>query len=229
MKHLRKTILPITIICAGLLVYALLPEHEEVPEENNAPELVYYHSDSLEALNWRRKSYMDSLRTGKLDTVIVPYRAIYEKYADSIGCDWRMLAAVAYQESRFNLHAESSRGAVGLMQVKPRTAANFGVSDLHDPDQNICAGSMCLRKIIRKYRTCAPDPEDRLRLTLAAYNAGTGRIEQCIDSLSAHGIEVHRWEDIRDSLPIIDNFNGLETTEFVRKTESYYRLFQTID
>ena len=100
----------------------------------------YYAQDSLEALNWTRLTFLDSLSRGRLDTVIVPYRKYFVECADSIGWDWHMLAALSFHESKFDLNAVSRKGAVGLMQVTPPTAGHYGIYDLHDPRQNIRRG-----------------------------------------------------------------------------------------
>lgn len=201
-----------------------VPEPEPVEIQQ-----IYYHADSLEALKWNRITYLDSLRRGRLDTVVVPYRKLFEKYADTLDLDWRLLAAIAYQESRFNLHAESGRGAVGLMQVKASTAERFGVRDLRDPEHNILAGALTIKDIIWRYMGCAPDRHERIRLTLAAYNAGPGKIHECIDSLRRMGISVHSWDDIKMHLDTLDNFKGQETTVFVERVEKIYRTFSGIE
>ena len=103
--------------------------------------------------------------------VLSPYDEIIKAYADSTDIDWRMLAAVIYQESRFHIEARSHRGASGLMQMMPVAATRYGVSDPLDPEQNISAGAMMLRRLRDRYREVAADDVESFRFALAAYNA----------------------------------------------------------
>jgi len=112
------------------------------------------------------------------------YRDIVVGHARNYDLDPALLAAVIYRESKFDAHARSASGAVGLMQLLPDTAkgiavhtggAKFVVSDLDDPEINVRYGSFYLRRLLTKYG-------DR-RLALAAYNAG----QQNVDEWRAEG------------------------------------------
>lgn len=96
--------------------------------------------------------------------------------------DPALLAAVIYQESKFDTRARSSSGAIGLMQLTPDTAQGiatrtggsaFRVSDLYDPEINIRYGSWYLHNLFLKYRN--------ERVVLAAYNAGQGNVDSWLD------------------------------------------------
>lgn len=91
-------------------------------------------------------------------------------YAWRYRLDPALLRAVIKVESDFRQHAVSRKGAVGLMQLTPDTAATLRVADLHDPVQNIRGGAKQLRHLLNLY-------EDDLRLALAAYNAGVHRVK----------------------------------------------------
>ncbi len=91
-------------------------------------------------------------------------------YADKYRLDPALLRAVIKTESDFRQHAVSRKGAVGLMQLTPATAATLRVSDVYDPIQNIRGGAMQLRHLMNLY-------QDDLPLTLAAYNAGVRRVK----------------------------------------------------
>lgn len=82
--------------------------------------------------------------------------------------DTALIKAVIKQESAFNIMARSSKGASGLMQLMPATAARYKVRDLYDPKQNIYAGTQHLRYLLYRY--------DDIKLALAAYNAGEGAV-----------------------------------------------------
>ena len=81
---------------------------------------------------------------------ISPYDELLKKYAAQLGWDWRMLAAVVYQESKFSINSKSHRGAQGLMQVMPSTAARYGIEDLVDPENNLKAGVSHLKMLQKK-------------------------------------------------------------------------------
>ncbi len=110
-------------------------------------------------------------RTG----VISPYDAIVRRYADRYDFDWLMITSQMYQESRFDPSARSFAGAVGLMQMLPRTAHGFGFDSLTVPEYSIHAGTYYLRHLYRLTDDAAT-PEDRLWFALASYNAGYGHV-----------------------------------------------------
>ena len=100
-----------------------------------------------------------------------PYDPYIEMVARDNGVDPTLVKAVALVESGFNTKAVSSKGAQGLMQLLPSTAAHYGVSDLHDPYQNLSAGAKHLRGLLDQY-------DGDVTLALAAYNAGAGAVKR---------------------------------------------------
>lgn len=110
------------------------------------------------------------------------YEHIVTGHAENYGLDPALLAAVIYQESKFDADAESSSGAVGLMQLLPETAQGiadrtgggaFRVADLRDPEINVRYGDWYLRHLLRKYH----DEET----ALAAYNAGQTNVDRWLE------------------------------------------------
>ena len=98
-----------------------------------------------------------------------PYDPYIEMVSRANGVDPSLVKAVALVESGFNPKARSSKGAVGLMQLMPTTAAQYGVSNIHDPYQNLNAGAKLLRELLDQY-------QGDVTLALAAYNAGSGAV-----------------------------------------------------
>ncbi len=107
------------------------------------------------------------------------YEAIVRGHAHNYRIDPALLAAVIYQESKFDAHARSSSGAIGLMQLLPSTAegialhtggSKFRVSDLDNPEINVRYGSWYLRHLLDKY--------GNEQLALAAYNAGQANVDR---------------------------------------------------
>lgn len=104
-----------------------------------------------------------------------PYDSTIRAWADSIGWDWRMLAAVIYTESKFAINVTSGAGARGLMQIMPLTVRVYNVQDVLNPEENIRAGASYLGRLDRLFRKYASGDE-RLRYVFASYNAGETRI-----------------------------------------------------
>lgn len=171
--------------------------------------------------------------------MLSPYDSLIRDYADSISWDWRMMAAIIYQESHFHIEARSHRGAFGLMQMMPATAKRFGATDLLDPEQSIRAGANYLELLSGRYKRLAANPEERMKFVLAAYNAGGGRIRDCIIFARAQGIEPRYWDDIlgiipmmRDSAAVaqvgevkLGTFQGYETINYVNRVQALYKEF----
>ena len=110
-----------------------------------------------------------------------PYDNLFRKYATSLEWDWRLLAALVFQESKFHIEARSHSGARGLMQLMPTTAEAHMVGDPLDPEQNIAAGTRYLKRLSGIFSRRFDSPDDILNFTLAAYHSGEGNI---LDSLS---------------------------------------------
>ncbi|MCI6428561.1 MAG: transglycosylase SLT domain-containing protein [Rikenellaceae bacterium] len=106
-----------------------------------------------------------------------PYDDIIKFRADSIGWDWRMLAAVIYTESKFAINVTSPVGARGLMQIMPLTARVYEVENPLDPEENIRAGASYLARLDKLFRKIEP-AQERVKYVLGAYTAGESRILQ---------------------------------------------------
>ncbi|MDR2882264.1 MAG: transglycosylase SLT domain-containing protein [Alistipes sp.] len=125
------------------------------------------------------KEYAPSWLAPKNSVVISEYDHIIKDVAGDKGFDWRLISAIAMQESRFDHDAVSCAGAVGLMQVMPATACGFKVApdQMTDPLTNVKMGVGLLYQIERTIRFPRSVSEhDRLSITLAAYNCGVGRV-----------------------------------------------------
>jgi soluble lytic murein transglycosylase len=127
------------------------------------------------------------------------YETIVRGHARNYDLDPALLAAVIYQESRFDAHAESSSGAIGLMQLLPETAkgialrtggSRFQLGDLHDPEINVRYGAWYLRHLLTKY-------DGDLRKALAAYNGGQGNVDRGIEFDETRAY-VERVRELRD-------------------------------
>ena len=167
---------------------------------------------------------------------ISPYDDLFRKHAIELGWDWRLVAAVVYQESKFSINSRSARGATGLMQVMPKTGQHYGVDDLTDPEQNIIAGTSHLNRLRKMFLKWDLEPEELVKFTLAAYNAGEGRICDCRTFAQAKGYDSSKWDEIVKVIPMMRDdsilsdpdirhgkFNGSETIEYIENVMSHYQ------
>lgn len=171
--------------------------------------------------------------------VISPYDSLIKVYSDSVGLDWRLVAAVIYHESGFDNDVRSRRGATGLMQMMPSTAEWLGAGDISDPIEGVRIGTIYLKRIHNSYRNHTDDPVERLKFALAAYNAGVGRIQDCIKFAAIRGVDSSSWDNIVALIPEMNDdaileidtikfgkFKGDETIAYVENVLSKYEQYK---
>jgi membrane-bound lytic murein transglycosylase F len=158
-----------------------------------------------------------------------------EKMADRYGFDWRLVAAIVYQESHFDPDAESFTGVRGLMQVTTATAEEMGIEDREDPHQSISAGVGYLKKLYDRWEEI-PDP-DRLRFALASYNVGLGHVMDAQRIAQGMDLDPTRWSSIEKTLPLLrfrrfyaksryGYCRGMEPVEYVQNIMTYYDILR---
>jgi membrane-bound lytic murein transglycosylase F len=131
------------------------------------------------------------------------YDRLIARHAEEAGFDWRFIAALIFQESRFNHDSVSGAGAYGLMQLMPTAAQDIGVKDYSHPAKNIEAGIKYLKILARQF----PDgrAEDRFALVLASYFLGPGHVEDAQRLARTLGYDPDCWEDSMDRvLPLLE-------------------------
>ncbi len=129
--------------------------------------------ENRRAFRARSASDFIATRSGRISD----YDNLIRKYAAEIDWDWRLLAALIYQESRFNPNARSWAGAQGLMQLMPATARAHGARNPANPEENIRAGVDFLRWLNNYWDSFINDEEERLLFILASYNVGHGHVQ----------------------------------------------------
>jgi membrane-bound lytic murein transglycosylase MltF len=153
-------------------------------------------------------------------------RMFMKKYASEYGFDWKLILAVGYQESKLNNRKHSSAGAVGIMQVRPTTAAdkNSAVGDVHTLKNNIHAGVKYLA-FLRDHYYSEPDltEKDRVRFTLAAYNAGPSKIREARALASRMGLDPNKW--FRNVEIAALKAIGQEPVHYVSNINKFYVIF----
>src|SRR5207248_1133031 len=130
------------------------------------------------------------------------YRSWFEQAATQSGVDWRLLAAIGYQESKWDPRAESDDGAAGVMMLTAETAHSLGVKDRSNPEQSIFGGARYLAQVRAMFPERISEP-DRTWLTLAAYNVGFGHLEDARVITQALGKNPDSWTDVRARLPLL--------------------------
>jgi len=148
-------------------------------------------------------------------------RTLFEKYAEQYSLDWVLLAAQAFQESRFDQRARSPAGAVGIMQLMPATARPLGVGDISKVESNIHAGAKYSRQLRDQYFSDQGiDELNKGLFTVAAYNAGPTRIEKLRKLTGERGLDPNVWFDNVEVLAA--EKIGAETVGYVANIFKYY-------
>ncbi len=118
------------------------------------------------------RSDFHSVQGGKISD----YDDIIRRESAKLGWDWRLLASLIYQESRFHPEVESWVGAYGLMQLMPQTARSYGVDTNSTPAEHIAAGVNFLKWLDRQFKPIISDSAERTKFVLASYNVGIGHV-----------------------------------------------------
>lgn len=177
----------------------------------------------------------EEVRT-KLDNkslaILNKYGNTIRKYSDKYGVDWRLVVAVMKVESRFDHAAESYKGAKGFMQIMPTTqselADKMGLNDvvLNGPHGNIRGGIFYLAHLYKRYGDQGLSEENRLKFTLAAYNAGPGRISDAQTMAKYVNDDPKEWKSIKNSLSLLSKkYSSLHRFVWDEKkpTNGYFR------
>jgi membrane-bound lytic murein transglycosylase F len=140
------------------------------------------------------------------------YKRWFEEAAQQSSQDWRLLAAIGYQESKWNPSAASPSGALGLMQLTMVSATAVKVANPTDPRQSIFGGARYFRQVYEKIPSHVPEP-DHTWFALAAYNIGYGHLEDARVLAQKAGRDPDSWEDVRTFLPLLADERWYTQTE----------------
>lgn len=157
------------------------------------------------------------------------YKDYIKKFSAEYNFDWLLIMAVAFQESGFDNSKVSHRGAVGIMQMLPSTAADrkINIRDIKKPENNIHAGIKYLDFIRNRYFSDEKiEEKDRIRLTLAAYNAGPAKIRKARNRAEQMGLDPNKW--FRNVEIGVLRTIGNEPVEYVSNINRYYILYSNI-
>ncbi len=135
-------------------------------------------------------------------TLLPGLKPHFETASAETGVDWRLLAALAYIESKWQSDAVSGDGARGIMMLTGDTATSLGVTDRNDPAQSIVGGARYFVEVRDKIPARVPEP-DRSWFAMAAYNVGYGHLEDARVIAQSMGGSPDRWADVRKALPLL--------------------------
>ncbi len=142
------------------------------------------------AAKHRMKSEYFSISGGKISE----FDEIIKKHSANIEWDWRLIASQIFQESRFDPKTKSWAGAKGLMQMMPKTAKQFGVTKLFNPDENIKAGTIYLNHIADRFEDIE-NPDEKIKFILASYNVGYNHVHDAQRLAKKHGDDPSVWNE----------------------------------
>ncbi len=166
-------------------------------------------------------------------------RAHFQEAQTLTGIDWRLLAAIGYQESQWNPFAASATGVRGVMMLTTRTADRMGVVDRLNARQSILGGARYLALLKDSLPARIPEP-DRTWLALAAYNQGLGHLEDARRVAQARGGDPDSWADVKEALPYLSRgtyarvtrygyARGTEALNFADNVRNYYDILQRLE
>lgn len=189
---------------------------------------------------WEKSLYFAFKKVKIPKGAISPYDHLFKKYAPLINWDWRLLAALVFHESRYDASEESWAGAAGLMQLMPRTSANFGLNKdtKFNSEMNVEAGVQYIKSLNLAFRK-VENNEERIKFILAAYNSGPAHILDAMALAKKYGKNPHVWFNqveyflLKKSEPEFYNdpvvnygyFRGKETVKYVQSTLDTYEKY----
>lgn len=179
-----------------------------------------------------------TLGSGKISQ----FDEIIKRESERIGWDWRLIASVIYQESRFNPEAVSWAGAFGLMQLMPITAGSYGISMDSSPEDQIRAGANFIKWLDDRFKEEIPDQDERIKFVLASYNIGLGHVQDARRLAERYESDPNVWygsvddwllkiaDPVYYSDPVVRHgfARGIETHNFVKDILGRYEHYKNI-
>lgn len=160
-----------------------------------------------------QQSYLDLVAfKDQVDTTLPRFRHMFIDAANKTDNDWRLIAALSYQESMWDPHAVSFTGVEGLMQLTEDTARHLKV-DRNDPAQSIQGAARYINWLSERLPDQIEQP-DRTWLALASYNLGPGHVDDAMSLAAERGLNPYRWRDLKLILPLLEDKELAKKTKF---------------
>ncbi len=187
-------------------------------------ERFYGHLDTLDYVGASRFAQQANLKLDK-------YKAHFVGAGSNHNFDWRLLAAMSYQESHWNPNAKSFTGVRGMMMLTLPTAKELKIANRLDAKQSIHGGALYLSRL--RERLPEVSEPDRTWLALAAYNVGFGHLQDARKLAEKNGGNPNLWLDVKDTLPLLSQkkyykntqygyARGQEPVDYVQNIRRYY-------
>ena len=138
----------------------------------------------------------------RIKTLLPEYRSTFQRAQVATGVEWRLLAAIAYQESRWDPFATSETGVRGLMQITEDTAKHLGVTDRLNPTAAVVGAAQYVQDLKAKLPPRIAEP-DRTWLALAAFNIGLAHLEDARILAQKQRLNPDLWSDVKKMLPLL--------------------------
>ena len=208
---------------------------DEISRDNTLRHLIdshYGHNERLGTVD--TATFITHTRT-----LLPHYYQWFTDAAELTGIDWRLLAALAYRESRWNPNATSFTHVRGMMMLTEDTADRMGVENRLDARASIMAGARYLQ-LLKEQMPLRISEQDRLWLALAAYNQGMGHLEDARILALRHGLNPDVWADVKRVMPLLSRpayytktkhgkARGGEAVIHVETVRLYYDMLKRLD
>lgn len=217
-----------------LLLLALVWQDAHIPKPADPYPALQVQASVKSDLPWWERQRVSH----HIETRLPQYRRQFEEVAQAYGIPWTLLAAQAYQESRWDRHAVSPTGVRGLMMLTRNTASSLGIQNRLDPAKSIEGGARYFRSLEKQIPRHVRKP-DRTWIALAAYNVGMGHIKDAQRLARYMGKNPHSWDDLKTVLPFLAKkqyyttlrygyARGWEPVQYVKRIRAYHALLEQL-
>jgi membrane-bound lytic murein transglycosylase F len=217
------------------LIKAITEFFSAIRQDGRLQQLIHRYFSHVDKFNY---SDLQTFRIHVRDRLPL-YQDMFIQEANKQGLDWRLLAAIGYQESLWNARAKSPTGVRGLMMLTLDTAKHVKIKNRLDPAQSIRGGAIYFKRVLNKIPERIEQP-DRTWLALASYNVGFGHLEDARKITEKNKGDPDKWIDVKESLPLLGKkkwykqtkhgyARGWEPVKYVENIRKYYDLLVWID
>ena len=225
-----------------LIAWAVRKDDPELLDQINRFLAKIIRDGTFERIYYKYYSYVEifdyfdiKVFHDRIETRLPSYETVIRREARKYGFDWRLIAAVIYQESHFNPNARSYTGVRGLMQLTQDTADEVGVENRVDPEQSIVGGLKYLDDLYNRFTNISG--YDRMLFTLAAYNVGYGHVRDAQGIAAKKGLDPKKWVSLKQALPLLrypkyyrrtkyGYARGTEPVRYVKRILTYYDILR---
>lgn len=220
--HFFKSVAFVMLIGMGLILVWEIPQWEqESIAQQKIPTILKHQLPPFDTKTFLRH----------ISTRLPRYRQQFVQAAEQYNIPWSLLAAQAYQESKWNRNAMSHTGVRGIMMLTRATARDLGIENRLDVDDSIMGGARYLRRLLQQIPPHISHP-DRMYMALAAYNVGMGHLKDARILAKRLGKNPDRWDDLKTVLPLLAKkkyyqtlphryARGWEPVQYVKRIRAY--------